>query len=106
MMSELRIPLPGDILFFETSDKKDTFGAVISATQKGKGLEHYKYIHAALVVNNDLIVESLTDAGVHRVHLSSPDTNPLEYLTATVLRKRSYALLFDQQKLEDILKGA
>lgn len=106
-MPDLDIPLPGDVLFFEKADKKDTFGAVISATQKAKGLEHYKFIHAALVVNSDLIVESVTDPGVHKVQLSSPDpgTNPMEYFTATVLRKKSIASLLDHQEVEDIMKA-
>ena len=46
-MPDLDIPLPGDVLFFESAGKKDTFGfgGAISPTQKAKGLEHYKNIY-------------------------------------------------------------
>jgi uncharacterized protein YycO len=103
-MLEFRIPLPGDVLFFEAG-KKETIGKGISLTQMSKGLEYHKYVHAALVINSDLIVESDTDTGVRRVQLSSHQKRA-DYLKAIVLRKPSHSYVFDQEQLTSIIQAA
>jgi hypothetical protein len=78
-------PLPGDILFFESGK---AHAKAIAGTQKRMGLKHYKFIHAALVVDGDMIVESTTLYGVRKVRLSELRKRGVDtYLGTTVLRK-------------------
>lgn len=85
-MYEIRFPLPGDILFFESSK---IHGRAIVHTQRKMGLENHRYMHAALVVDGDLVVESTTRYGVRKIPLSALE-DPSEYFDATVLRKPSH----------------
>jgi hypothetical protein len=101
-MSEIRIPLPGDVLFFKSSK---IHGRAIARAQKRLGFVHYEYMHVALCLGGDLIMESTTKYGVRKVRLSSYK-NPADYLTATVLRRSSSSSLLVQGELQELSKSA
>lgn len=61
MFGELQIPLPGDVLFY-TSGK--AHGAAIEAKQRSLGFENPQLMHAALMVDNRVLVEATTKDGV------------------------------------------
>jgi len=69
------------------------------------GLVHHEYMHAALFVGGNLIMESTTRYGVRKIHLFSCE-NPADYLNATVLRKPSSSLLIAEDEFQDISKSA
>ncbi|MBA7476523.1 hypothetical protein ES707_11909 [subsurface metagenome] len=97
-----RTPQSGDILFFESSK---VHGWAIARQQRQMGLEHYRYMHAALVIDGDLIVESITVDGVRKVRLSTVE-EPGEYLNTTVLRRPSDLAAHDPEKIEETLQLA
>jgi hypothetical protein len=102
-MHDLRLPLPGDVLFF-TSSKPH--GILIKETQKIiMKLQHHDFMHAALVVDSDMIVESTTLHGVHKIRLSELQ-DPKGYLNATVLRKSSIEPFVSLDERENIMKFA
>ncbi|QPF93755.1 hypothetical protein [Bradyrhizobium commune] len=101
-MKDIRIPLPGDVLFFESAK---IHGKAIALEQRRLGLEHYKYIHAALVVEGDLVLESTTRQGVDKVRLSSLD-DPSQYLNAAVLRNATVSSLTPFEETGELAKAA
>lgn len=88
MFFDVKFPIGGDVLFYRSNKPH---GKAITAKQSLLGFDQPDLMHAAIMVDNRVLVQATTAKGVHYVPLYETSKQYYKNVAPTVLRHRNLA---------------